>query len=657
MASPSPTARRRIAAGVAFTFVVGAGLAAVVLSWRTEHEPSGAAAFAIGHTALAAVGALIVVYSERRRIGWLLVAIAVSGSLHVAANHLAVYALLRDGTTWVARTSAAVQGAAFGPVLVGAILLALTFPEGRILSKRWRPVVWIAVVFGSIAAIGGIVDAVESNDLLLMTRDASLRRGNDPSANAIDLAFALCASMLLLVAGAAMVVRLVRTRGAERDQIKWAVIAILILALHWPVGEIINDPNVFQVLPGIVAVVVAGTFAIAIFRYRLWDVDLVVRRSLVYGVLWVAIAAVYLAVAAGLGLAAGSRFPIAVAIGLTLAATIAFEPLRRRLESVANRRVFGRHADPVETIGDLGEVVSQADDPDGIGRHLAEAAMNAANPAWVRVRLAGAAEVQAGRQSRESFTSIPIAGNGTTFGELTCQPKAGEEFDEGTLATFGVLATLAALGISHTRLAARIANAAADERRKVERDLHDGAQQDLVALIARLGLERSNGDAGHELFASLQDDVRRILRDLRSLAQGIHPSVLTDGGLSEAVRDCADRFPLPIAVDAAPDVATRRFDADIEATMYFLVAEALTNVVKHAEATCATVRLDCHEMWLRAEVSDDGNGFDPTDSRRRGLAGMADRVAAHGGSVRITSRNGAGTTVTVLLPCTPAPVP
>ena len=195
----------------------------------------------------------------------------------------------------------------------------------------------------------------------------------------------------------------------------------------------------------------------------------------------------------------------------------------------------------------------------------------------------------------------------------------------------------------------RIVEATDEERRRIERDLHDGAQQRLVALGFTLRRANRRADADPELVQLLDDANRELedgLRELRALARGIHPTALTDGGLAPAVRELADRFPIPVEVD----VEDRRFATPIETTAYFIVAEALTNVLRHAEATSASVRGRFVGGTLDLEIADDGRGGADDGAGGTGVRGLADRAQAVGGTLSIESPPGGGTTVRARLP-------
>ena len=198
---------------------------------------------------------------------------------------------------------------------------------------------------------------------------------------------------------------------------------------------------------------------------------------------------------------------------------------------------------------------------------------------------------------------------------------------------------------------ARIVSAADEERRRIERDLHDGAQQRLVALALELrSAQRQLGGDGdpeiHELLASTADELQVAVEELRALAQGIHPGTLTQGGLRSALEALAARMPLPVTVDATAE----RLAPDVEATAYFVACEALANVVKHAHASRADVRASRSNGLLVVEVSDDGIGGAAAQNGS-GLRGLADRVEAHGGRLSVESRSGAGTRVRGEIPC------
>lgn len=193
----------------------------------------------------------------------------------------------------------------------------------------------------------------------------------------------------------------------------------------------------------------------------------------------------------------------------------------------------------------------------------------------------------------------------------------------------------------------RLVEAEENARRRLERDIHDGVQQDLVALIARIGLARNQ--LGREpatleaTFADLQAEAQQALANVRELASGIHPSVLDDLGLVEALESRAARLPLGVTIECEPGLRETRFPERVESAAYFLSCEGFANALKHSGAERITVRLRREAGTLALEVSDDGCGFDPGLVNGSGLAGLADRVDALGGSFAVDSAPGEGT--------------
>jgi signal transduction histidine kinase len=428
---------------------------------------------------------------------------------------------------------------------------------------------------------------------------------------------------------------------------------------------------------------------VAILRYRLLEADILIRKSLVYGALWLLIAGAYVGAAAALGIAAGGRLPVAVAVLLTIVATLAFQPARRRLEQLADRWVFGERLGGYELLTRFGATLEETFDPEDLFGRLADAVRRGLRVRWARVlvrRSAGEAfvldpQAAAGIEpdtTAEPAASVPLSHGGEPLGTIEVGPKDEGELTAEDRRLLETLARQAALAIHNARLASelsvrleeirtqaeqlrasrkRIVSAGDAERRRIERNIHDGVQQELVALIANLRLARNQLSrepaAADRTLAGLQDEAGLVLGDLRELARGIHPSLLSDHGLVEAIEARAARMPIPVSVQV--DAASReaRFADDIEGAAYFVASEALANVLKHSRAERATVGVGYAEGSLELEVSDDGAGFDPAEADGSGLANMGDRVEALGGRLSLRSRTGEGTRVIARLPARP----
>jgi signal transduction histidine kinase len=266
---------------------------------------------------------------------------------------------------------------------------------------------------------------------------------------------------------------------------------------------------------------------------------------------------------------------------------------------------------------------------------------------------------------------LPEAGSGRAVTEVEREGiRVGAIIHDASLADepglVRAVAASAALALENERLEAelrarldelqtsrsRLVEVSMFERRRLERDLHDGAQQRLVALSLQLGLAKRRLEEGQDLAAgamldAARDELARALEELRELARGIHPAVLTDRGLEPALEALAERAPLPVSLDQMP---AERLPAPVEAAAYFVVAEALTNVVKYAGASTAAVRIRRNGSYAVVEVRDDGvGGADPTIGT--GLRGLADRLAALDGRLEVHSPPGEGTTVRAEVPC------
>ncbi len=426
-------------------------------------------------------------------------------------------------------------------------------------------------------------------------------------------------------------------------------------------------------------VLISLSIVYAAFRYRLLGVDIVIRRSVVYGTLWLIISGWYLGMAMTLGLTAGQYFPIGLSVLVAVTATALFQPVRARLNQLAERRVFGERLSSFELLVQFGSALEHAYDLSRLAPQLAAGLQQGLGLRWARVRLGGGGNlpVHIGAAGEPPPTGpvpgprggFPLRYGNDVLGLIEYGPKTEGRFTPEDHDVVETLARQAALAVHNVRLAAelstrvhevqrqageldasraRIVHAQDSERRRIERRLHDGIQQDLVALVAKLRLARNRLGRGGDIdsvLTEVQDDAYRVIDELREVAHGIHPPVLTDQGLVAAVTSRARRMPIPVTVHIEESLDRVRFALDIEESAFYLVSEALTNVLKHADATHVTIRITRSGGWLEVEVADDGVGFPTATTGGSGLTGMRDRIEAVGGDLRITSRAGRGTTI------------
>ena len=371
--------------------------------------------------------------------------------------------------------------------------------------------------------------------------------------------------------------------------------------------------------------------------------------------------------------------PAAVAVAVAVAAGAAGQAVRRRLEQAADRWVLGARLAGYASLSRFGESLTRVPGSAGLLRDLAGEVRRGLDLTWARVSLDAAGGplrvVTDGTPGGEPAAAVPIEYRGAVLGGIECGPRSDGPLlaeDRRLLAYF---AAQAAVGVHNLYLAAELSRRVQEvrdqaaelaasrdrvvagqdaERRRIQAVLHDGVQQEIVALAARAGLVRQQllrGDpAAAGGLAGMQRDLATALRDVREIAYAIHPPVLSDRGLLEAIEAQSSRLAVPMAVRADPGLRGVRFGAQIEATAWYVLAEALSNVVKHAGASEVEVSLSRQDGGLALVIRDDGCGFDPGRPRGLGLAGLSDRLDTVGGSLTISSGAGLGTSVSVHIP-------
>jgi signal transduction histidine kinase len=427
---------------------------------------------------------------------------------------------------------------------------------------------------------------------------------------------------------------------------------------------------------------------IAITRYHLYDIDVLISRTVVYAALAAFITAVYVGIVVGVGTLVGSggRPNLALSIVATAIVAVAFQPVRERLQKVANRLVYGKRATPYEVLSHFSERVAESYAADEVlprmARVLADGTGAARAGVWLRagdtLRRAASWPVdsvsaQPARVVDDSIPDLPEADRavevrhqGELLGALTVSKRQGESLTPVEEKLLDDLAAQAGLVLKNVGLTdellqrledlrasrQRLVAAQDDERRRLERNLHDGAQQNLVALKVKLGLAEMLADKdaarSRALLSELKADADEALETLRSLARGIYPPLLADRGLQAALESQVRKATLPVEVEA---VGLARYPQEVEAAVYFCCLEALQNVQKYAEAASALLKLDGADGVLTFEVIDNGKGFDAaTVKRGAGLTNMTDRIDALGGTFEMSSTPGSGTRVRGSLP-------
>jgi signal transduction histidine kinase len=582
--------------------------------------------------------------------------------------------------------------------------LLLLFPDGHLPSPRWR---WFARILGAslvIMFLTIVLGPGKFGDEAGAFANFRNPLGVESLRPVLAVAIFALAMLPIGVIGSlvALVQRFRRSSGIERLQLRWLVTAATIVGVLYTVALLIgmagswgvNQPGWMTVLQN-VAVFSFGLIPIAIgvsvLRYHLFDIDVVINRALLVGALAVFITIVYVAVVVGVGALVGSRADPILSAAAAAIVALAFQPVRKRAQRFADRLVYGERAAPYEVLSEfserLGNAYANEDLLPRMARALAGGTGALRADVWVRI---GDQLVSEGRwpQDAEALSPIaateegagvvtatemrePIRHQGELLGALSIVKRPGESITPTEDKLVRDLAAQAGLVMRNVALTGqlmdhveqlrasrqRLVHAQDEERRKLERNLHDGAQQQLVALSVKLrlaeGLVDRDSEKTKSMLADLQTETTQAIEDLRDLARGIYPPLLADKGLVAALEAQARKGSIATSVEAEN---VSRYPQQVEAAVYFCALEALNNVAKYSGADNAEVRLAQTNGDLTFEVSDDGAGFDSTKtSYGTGLRGMADRVEAIGGVLEIRSAPGEGTSVTGRIPAAAVP--
>jgi len=586
---------------------------AISLSWG--REPAwDTLLYAVYALANVVAGVLILARHPGHVIGWLLIA---TGLLQqaIASDLGQAWALYGTSQGWPGAAAADLAALTAWPV--GGALAAATFvlfPDGSPPQQgRVWPWVLPLACLGSVVLMAGWATGDEVSSLMVGGRNPLLTESVPSGLLFWSGLTALAASMLL--GALAMVLRMRQAHGVERQQLKWMVFAVGLMAITLPLSVPFYTSSVWVPIWDAVVVIAVPLAALAaIWRYRLYDIELIISRTVLYACVTAVLGGSFAALVVGLGVVFGRGSTLATALA-TLVVALGFRPLLKWLQFYVDRWFArGRY----DALNDISRFMT---------------------------------DLRAGTREPEEVTQV------------IADASARMPSDEARAALVPTLEQEASLAIEMVRLRAelraqltevrdsrrRIVAATESERRRIERDLHDGAQQRLVSIGLTLRhLQHQLGEPGAEVTRLLDATVQEVadtIEELREIAHGIRPGALDDG-LASALRDLVQRTQLPASV-RVPD---RRFSRDVETAAYFIACEGVTNAAKHARAT--RLDLEVREVGGRLvlKVTDDGIGGAALRDGG-GLVGVSDRVAAHGGRLSIESSPGTGTTLVAELSC------
>ena len=713
----TPRRRLRLLVGVAVVVLVASLAGALLLQLFS----TGAHLRALGPTVVAVClggfGCAIVLHRPGVRLGPVLVVNGLGFAVGTLAAAALDFATVHPIPRLAAQSCFATVSLTRALVALW-VLFILWFPDGRFTSRAWRRFFAVTVALCAVVAVSAWLWGPADRVFDFYRGTAVPTGAGGPFAGAWP-ALAEVSNLLLLlplVALASLAGRY-RTGGPVlRQQVRWLLLATALEVVTQVLGAALVAAGDGGVDTGYLVSVLTQPLpmlaaTLAILRHRLWDIDLVVSRALVYGVLWAALSGLLLLPGLAAGLLVGGTGAL-TAVGIALVVTVLFQPARRRMEKIAERLVYRHRTRPYVLLSGFWEAVRTAD-LERLGPLLADAVCTGLGVEWAgvwiflgsggggtlrplggSVRGAAAVSPTTAEELREARSLVlggppaaelgalwsdapeavvPLVANDELVGLLACGGRRGDRLGASDFELLELLARESALRLRNLRLEAqlrerlaeieqqaaellrsrhRLITAQDEERRRIERNLHDGVQQQLVSLAARLQRAATEGPA---FLGALAAEAEEAIFSLQELGRGIYPSVLADRGLPAALRTQVARMPMAVQMEVDDALVCRRLGQEAEAALYFVALEALTNAAKHAPGASVAVWLRGDDGRVRLEVVDNGPGFGGQDSAGSGLQNMRDRIAAAGGTLTVDSQPGQGTRIEASLPATLLP--
>jgi signal transduction histidine kinase len=560
----------------------------------------------------------------------------------------------------------ALQGGAWMFLYVPPALLALLFPDGRLPGRRWRAVAVGLVVVPVLFAVLVCFDPTPFAAPFTQVQHTFRAGGFAPVLQVAAISLLPVLLAMLIATAASMVVRHRRESDpVRRAQVKWFALGALFvpgtLLLCWTSYLLFDSPDL--VLLGLAATFLAipVATAIAVLRHDLYDVDRAISAAITYGIVTTALLAFYTAATflGGLALGRGSAGAAAAATALC---AVALAPLRSRLQRRVDRRFYPTRQAALVAIGDLRQRTHAGTaHPEQLEQVLRTALRDPALRVGYRLPGAeGLVDAQGATLDPAGDPCVPVPLGGHEIGAIVHRSAGSRELLREVAAASALLVEVVRLRVELSGALREVASSRSrlltvsyEERRRLERDLHDGAQQRLVSLGMAIRLGQRHLDDGTTDVNGLLDqavaELGTAVAELRQIAHGLRPSSLDDG-LANALTMLVGRVPTPISLDLCPELRSGTLPDVVSTTAYYVASEAVVNAVKHADAASIGLRVVRDADRLTVQIRDDGRGGAALRPGA-GLAGLADRVAAAGGGLRLTSALGGGTLVEAELPC------
>lgn len=536
-------------------------------------------------------------------------------------------------------------------------LFLLTFPDGRFIPR------WTRWLFGAFLMAGFIGSVLE-----VYLPDLAQGPGER----------VLWFSMILTGIGTQLYRYGRVSDTAQRQQTKWVVFGLVVATLSIALWAVFLQPLPLLSEPGLptlagkllemsivngVLVLVALTIGYSILRYRLWDIDIIIKRALIWGALSGIVIGVYVLIVGGLGAlfqSRGSFLPSMLATGVI---ALLFHPLRQRVQRGVNRLMYGERDEPNAVLSRLGRRLEGTLASEAVLPTIVETVAQALRLPYVAITLNEGDAFQFAASTGDPVAGqlvLPLTYQGELLSQLICGPRSGDQpfrgeerrLLEDVARQAGVAVQAVQSNADLRRSRERLVITREEERRRIRRDLHDGLGPALASQALKIGsaraLLRRDPEMAERLLEELETDVNEALKDIRRLVYNLRPPSLDEVGLLRAMQQDAPRYP-GLNVSFALRPALPELSAAVEVAVYRIVQEALANVVRHAGARNVLVRMKI-DAGLRLSVADDGQGL-PADYRSGvGLRSMRERAEELGGSFKVKSAPGEGTTIEVWLP-------
>jgi two-component system NarL family sensor kinase len=605
------------------------------------------------------IAVMIVSRQPRNPIAWLLLFFACTASTQLVVSYFA-QSMVADGTSgaaWVAWLSSWMISPAFASLYT---LLLQLFPTGRPASPRFRPLLQATVAIIIIAVFVQPVTGDKLDPYTTVDNPVGLL----PAwTNGI---LVVCEAIIVCLSIASVVVRFRRASGLERLQLGWYVLWAILTALSFvsALATYAFSPYIgnglFAISAGM-AIALPAVAGIAMIRHRLYDVEVVLNRTLVYGAFGACVIGAYAGLVLGVGAIASGQGTVVAAAAATVCA-LAAAPLRSRLQRGVNRLLYGARDEPVTAVADLGRRLEATLEPGAVLPTLVQAVARALRLPHAAVELATADGFVPGAsvgEPRGLPLEISLLSQGETVGRLLLSPRrAGEELSQADRNVLEMLARQAGPAVQAVRLHAdlqrsreQLITAREEERRRLRRDLHDGLGPSLAAIAMQIAAADSlagKPEALHDLLSALEQQTLQALADIRRLVYDLRPPALDDLGLVSALREQGRRF-TNLRVEITADERFDDLPAALEVAIYRIASEAITNAAKHGNATSCEVTLS-YDGSLALEVRDDGDGLPDAPRAGIGMSSMRERATELGGTCSIANAAGGGTIVHARLP-------